>query len=204
MNSPRAGEVEEIRAEMVAQVHSVLVGAGAVVVATDTVMVLESMKMEIPVAAGATGRVTEVAVSVGDVVHEGDLLAVVRHEDVVTGPVSITRVVTDDDTAQALGSGTVPVLATPRVLAWLEAATVAAAGDLGEGRTSVGTRVELDHRAATPVGAEVRLTARVAHRDGRRVDFEAIAEHDLGDGPVVAAHARITRIVVDLDRFLGR
>ena len=50
------------------------------------------------------------------------------------------------DTATALGSGDVAVLATPRLLAWLEAATVAAAADVvGPGETSVGTRVELEH-----------------------------------------------------------
>ena len=64
--------------------------------------------------------------------------------------------VTDADTAQALGSGDVPVLATPRVLALAEAATVAAlAARLDTGQTTVGTRVELDHVAATAVGRHV-------------------------------------------------
>ena len=62
--------------------------------------------------------------------------------------------VTDADTAQALGSGDVPVLATPRVVALVEAATVAAtASAAGRGQTTVGTRVELDHPPPTPVGA---------------------------------------------------
>ena len=64
----------EIRAEMVAQVHSVLVEAGASVAAGDTVMLLESMKMEIPVIVEAGGVVVEIAVVPGDVVYEGDLL----------------------------------------------------------------------------------------------------------------------------------
>ena len=64
----------EIRAEMVAQVHSVLVEPGASVAAGDTVMLLESMKMEIPVMVEADGVVSEIAVQPGDVVYEGDLL----------------------------------------------------------------------------------------------------------------------------------
>jgi predicted thioesterase len=60
------------------------------------------------------------------------------------------------DTAAAVGSGEVPVLATPRVLALAEQATVAAvAGEIEAGATTVGTRVELEHLAPSVVGAEV-------------------------------------------------
>ncbi|MBM3689247.1 MAG: biotin/lipoyl-binding carrier protein [Actinobacteria bacterium] len=64
----------EIRAEMVAQVHSVFVEAGAAVTAGDTVILLESMKMEIPVIVEIDGVVLEISVVPGDVVYEGDLL----------------------------------------------------------------------------------------------------------------------------------
>ena len=64
----------EIRAEMVAQVHSVLFEPGASVAAGDTVLLLESMKMEIPVIVESAGTVVEIPVRPGDVVHEGDLL----------------------------------------------------------------------------------------------------------------------------------
>lgn len=64
----------EIRAEMVAQVHSVLVEPGADVAIGDTVLLLESMKMEIPVIVEAAGTVVEIPVRPGDVVHEGDVL----------------------------------------------------------------------------------------------------------------------------------
>jgi acetyl-CoA carboxylase biotin carboxyl carrier protein len=67
----------DIRAEMVAQVHSVLVSTGAVIAEGETLVILESMKMEIPVLAESSGTVTEIAVSPGDVVHEGDLIAIV-------------------------------------------------------------------------------------------------------------------------------
>ena len=64
----------EIRAEMVAQVHSVLVEPGTAVSVGDTLLLLESMKMEIPVIVEAAGTVVDIPVRPGDVVHEGDLL----------------------------------------------------------------------------------------------------------------------------------
>jgi fluoroacetyl-CoA thioesterase len=110
--------------------------------------------------------------------------------------------VTAADTAAALGSGDVDVLATPRLLAWAEAATCAAlAADLPEGRTSVGTRVRLEHLLPTPVGGQVRVTATVEHLDGRLVRFTVQAED--GEGRL-AATGEVTRVVVDRDRFAAR
>ena len=68
---------EEIRAEMVANVLEVVVAAGAGVSVGDTVVLLESMKMEIPVLTEVAGTVATVAVAVGDVVQGGDLIATV-------------------------------------------------------------------------------------------------------------------------------
>jgi len=109
--------------------------------------------------------------------------------------------VTDADTAQALGSGDVPVLATPRLLALAEAATVAAtARKLPPGATTVGTRVELDHRAATPVGHTVVAEARLSKVDGRRLMFEFAVR----DGAEVVADGRVERALVDRHRFVER
>ena len=111
--------------------------------------------------------------------------------------------VTDDDTAAALGSGSLPVLATPRLLAWCEAATCAAIeAMLREGETSVGTRVSLEHLAASPVGAEVEVTASPAYVDGRLHRLTVAARH-AGDGKLVGS-GEITRVVVDAARFLSR
>ena len=74
---------------------------------------------------------------------------------------------TEADTARALGSGDVDVLGTPRALALAEAATVrAAAASLTPGQTTVGTHVELDHLAPSPVGATVRAEAQLVYRTG--------------------------------------
>jgi len=69
---------DEIRAEMVANVWKVIKAAGDVVAEGDTLVILESMKMEIPVLAESDGTVAEMAVNEGDVVQEGDLIAVVE------------------------------------------------------------------------------------------------------------------------------
>ncbi|HEX6577807.1 MAG TPA: hotdog domain-containing protein [Jiangellaceae bacterium] len=125
----------------------------------------------------------------------------------MTGPApglaaDITHLVGVVDTATALGSGDVPVLATPRLLALAEAATVAAvAGALPADTTSVGTRVELEHLAASPVGTRVSVRAELVGVDGRLLRFEVVAEHP--DGRVVA-HGRISRVVVDRLGFLQR
>ncbi len=69
---------EEIRAEMVANVLEIVAAEGTQVVDGDTVVLLESMKMEIPVLAEAAGTVTSIAVAAGDVVQGGDLIAVIE------------------------------------------------------------------------------------------------------------------------------
>lgn len=107
--------------------------------------------------------------------------------------------VTDADTAQTIGSGDVPVLATPRVLALAEAATVRAlARRLESGTTTVGTRVELSHKAPTPIGRTVLATATLAKVDGRRLTFEVVVR----DGEAVVAEARVDRVLVDRRKFL--
>lgn len=120
---------------------------------------------------------------------------------------ALTFTVTDLDTAVAVGSGALPVLATPRLLAWCEAATCAALEDaLPPGSTSVGTRVALEHQAATPVGASVEVTASTTYVDGRLHRFTVAVRHASGtrsDGKVVAT-GEVTRVVVDAERFLGR
>ncbi|WP_410813610.1 thioesterase family protein [Micromonospora sp. 067-2] len=109
--------------------------------------------------------------------------------------------VTDADTAQAVGSGDVPVLGTPRVVALAEAATVAAtAAAVPSGSTTVGTRVELEHLAPTVVGGTVRAQARLTAVDGRRLSFEVT----VSDGNATVARGRVDRVLVDRQRFVDR
>ena len=118
----------------------------------------------------------------------------------------LERVVTEADTARAVDSGSLEVLGTPVLLAWCEAATCAALDGLLEpGATSVGTRVTLEHLAASPVGARVEVAATRTHVDGRLHRFAVSAREVGDDGPgKVLASGEVTRVVVDAERFLGR
>ena len=102
--------------------------------------------------------------------------------------------VAEADTAVAVGSGEVSVLATPRVLALAERATVAAAaGALEAGESTVGVRVELEHMAPSVVGAELEIAAVLERVAGRRLEF-AVRLHD---GGRLVARGMITRVVVN-------
>jgi predicted thioesterase len=121
------------------------------------------------------------------------------------GSATVVHVVGPDDTAMTLGSGDLPVLGTPRLLAWCEQATVAAVSPLlAAGETTVGTRVELAHERASGVGTEVRVRADLVHRDGRLLRFAVVAEQSSDGATVVAGRGEVTRVVVDAQRFLAR
>jgi len=126
---------------------------------------------------------------------------------------TVRHLVTEADTAIQAGSGDVPVLATPRLLALAEAACVAALeSHLDAGMTSVGTGVALEHRRASPVGTEIEVEAELTEVAGRRLVFSFIARHvrpGTGggadeDGDLVAGAGTVARIVVDRDGFLAR
>jgi fluoroacetyl-CoA thioesterase len=107
-------------------------------------------------------------------------------------------IVGDEHTAPRIGSGRVRVLATPVMINLMEAAALDAVENLiPAGHQSLGTRLDVRHIAATPVGMRVRATARLIAVDGRTLEFrvEAHDERDLiGDG----TH---TRLVVNVARF---
>ena len=126
-------------------------------------------------------------------------------------------VVSEADTAIAAGSGDVPVLATPRLLALAEAASVAAIEpQLPAEMTSVGTAASLEHRRASPVGAEIVVEAELTEVDGRRLVFSFIVRHsapvsgtgddhspEAGEDLVVGA-GTLERVVVNREKFLAR
>jgi fluoroacetyl-CoA thioesterase len=114
---------------------------------------------------------------------------------------SVDLTVGDDDTAIAMRSGSVPVLATPRVIALSEEACVAVVeGQLENGSTTVGQRVQLDHLQPTPVGNRVTAEATLEQVQGRRLTFTVSVNDDRG----LVAAGRITRVVVDTGRFLDK
>lgn len=105
------------------------------------------------------------------------------------------------DTAQEVGSGSLLVYATPCMVALMEgAACNALKGKLAEGETSVGTRMDVQHLAATPVGMEVRAESRLTAVDGRRLTFEITAFDEAGE----IGKATHERVAVKTERFLEK
>ena len=106
-----------------------------------------------------------------------------------------------DDTAEAFGSGDVPVLGTPRVVALCEQAAITALGAvLSDGQTSVGMRVQIDHLAPTAVGGAVTADATLEKIEGRRLTFTVSVSDRCG----LVAAGRVTRVVVERERFLAK
>ena len=109
--------------------------------------------------------------------------------------------VTDADTAVALGSGSVPVLATPRIVALCEEAScLAIAGQLGPGETTVGLRVEIAHLAPIAVGSKVKAEATLDKVEGRRLVFTVC----VNDASGLVAAGKVTRATVDVKGFLEK
>jgi fluoroacetyl-CoA thioesterase len=113
----------------------------------------------------------------------------------------VELVVAESDTAISLRSGSVSVLATPRVVALCEEASVKAIkGEIEAASTSVGMKVQIDHLAPTAVGQKVVAEATVEKVNGRRITFTVSVNDDRG----LVAVGRVTRVVVDIERFLDK
>jgi fluoroacetyl-CoA thioesterase len=110
--------------------------------------------------------------------------------------------VTEADTAVALGSGDVPVLATPRLIAWMEAATVRVAEPyVSAGQTTVGTAIRIEHRRATSVGDSIEVIATPPSTvSNRYLTFGVRAVDRLG---YVVAAGEIDRVIVERSEFLA-
>ena len=109
--------------------------------------------------------------------------------------------VTDTNTAAAVGSGSLPVFATPMMVALMEGAAVnALEGHLAEGETSVGTHMDISHDSATPVGIKVWAEAELIAIDGRALTFSVTAHDEAG--PIGAGVH--TRFLVQGERFLAK
>ena len=109
--------------------------------------------------------------------------------------------VDEQNTASAVGSGGVHVFATPSMILLMEQAARNAVQDaLPDGWTTVGTRVDIRHLAATPLGQKVEAKATVVDVDGRRLVFEVQATDQRGR----IGEGRHERFVVDLERFMAK
>lgn len=109
--------------------------------------------------------------------------------------------VTSSDTALALGSGDVEVLATPRLVALCEQATVEALAPLlAEGQTSVGFRVEITHLVPVLVGSRITAAVALERVEGKRLTFNATVSDKCG----LVAAGRVVRVLVDAAAFMEK
>ncbi len=112
-----------------------------------------------------------------------------------------SAVVNSADTARAMRTGDVEVLATPRLVALCEeACCLALDGALPLEQTTVGVRVQLDHLAPLQVGSTVTTEATLERVEGRRLGFTVSASDSAG----LVAAGRMTRVVVDRAAFLAK
>jgi predicted thioesterase len=110
-------------------------------------------------------------------------------------------VVSEADTASAMGTGAVPVLSTPRLIALCEEATCLAVSSLlPEASTTVASRVQFNHLAAIRVGTALQAEATLYKVEGRRLTFTVSASDAAG----LVGAGRVTRVVVDRDTFMAK
>jgi len=113
----------------------------------------------------------------------------------------VEEVVTKDNTALSVGSGTLPVFATPFMCALMEkAAWMAIAPALNDGDSSVGTKLDISHLSATPVGLSVWAESEVTAVDGKRIEFNVRA----GDEKGMIGEGTHERFIVSDERFLSK
>jgi fluoroacetyl-CoA thioesterase len=108
---------------------------------------------------------------------------------------------TERHSARAWGSGAVPVFSTPSLVGVMETAAMEALKDhLDEDETTVGTKIEIEHTAATPLGDTIRAEARLVGVEGRKLVFEVEAR----DSVQSIGRGRHERVVVSRERFLAK
>ena len=116
---------------------------------------------------------------------------------------TVKKVVTEDMTAAALGSGGLPVFGTPYLIAMVEnAAFTYLQQELPEGKSTVGTKVDMAHVSPSPVGMEVTVTVEVTaiSANGKMIDFKASATAAAG----LIGEGTHQRAVITVDRFMDK
>ncbi|MBQ5390496.1 MAG: thioesterase family protein [Clostridia bacterium] len=114
---------------------------------------------------------------------------------------TVTEIVTKEKTAAQVGSGLLPVYATPAMIALMEkCASECVAPYIEEGKSSVGTMLNVKHLSASPIGMQITCTATLTEIDGRRLVFSLEASDE--KGPIgEGAHERF---VIDIERFMAK
>jgi predicted thioesterase len=112
-----------------------------------------------------------------------------------------TIMVTEQNTAAAVGSGTVSVFATPMMINLIEGTCARSIqGELEAGQTTVGTHLNISHDAPTPVGMEVTCSSKLTTVDGRALTFEV----EVTDASGVVGHGTHSRFIVNEEKFTSK
>ena len=112
-----------------------------------------------------------------------------------------SEIVTDNKTAAEMGSGTLPVYATPAMIALMEkTAMLSVAGELSENEATVGTRLEISHFAACGLGTKVSCESELVEIDRKRLVFEVCAY----DGEILIGKGRHERFIIDTVKFMSK
>lgn len=111
---------------------------------------------------------------------------------------TIRHIVADNDTADVLGSGGLPVYATPAMICLMEKTAYQFAAN--EGLQTVGTKVEISHLRACKPGAEIECTAEVIESEGRRLLFKVAASDEKG----LIGEGTHERFIIDPERFMAK
>lgn len=113
---------------------------------------------------------------------------------------TVATEVTEANTAIAYGSGGVKVFATPAMIGLMESAALSCVDPLlPTGMATVGTKVEVSHVAATPIGMKVQAQAELLEIDGKRLVFRVEAYDDAG----LIGEGKHERFIIDLERFIN-
>ena len=110
----------------------------------------------------------------------------------------LVRIVAADETAEVLGSGGLPVYATPSMICHMELASFKLAEQYGH--QTVGTKVEISHLRACKVGTEVKITAELTEVEGRRLEYIVKVEDEKG----LIGEGRHQRFIIDPERFMAK
>jgi RimJ/RimL family protein N-acetyltransferase/predicted thioesterase len=114
---------------------------------------------------------------------------------------SVSTIVAESNTAKTIGSGALSVFATPMMIALMEKAACECLADtLTDGQTTVGTQIEIEHTAASPLGAKITATATIDFVSGRKIEFTVTANDSAGE----IGKGKHTRFIVGEERFMAK
>lgn len=115
-----------------------------------------------------------------------------------------TTTVSAENTAKTVGSGSLDVFSTPMMVALMEKAACECLADaLGVGETSVGTAINIEHTAASALGAKIVATATIEKIEKRKIEFSVFASEADAEKKEIGKGTH-TRFIVDAERFMGK